>query len=373
MVQIKTVCFVIHSLQAGGMERVMAEIVNHFVGLNKYSVHLILYGIHRDVFFKIDPSVKIHRPKFIFSRRFRLVSTLRTLFFLRNELKKISPDAILSFGERWNNFVLLSTTGLAVPIYVSDRSQPNLSLGVIHDALRCYLYPKSKGVIVQTEKARKIHSRMYSHNNVVVVPNPVRQIAPGKWPRKKEILMVARLIESKQHDHLLSVFAKLTAPDWKLVIIGCSNNQSGYLGCLKKKAEELNVSNRVAFLGKIHDVETYYQSCAIFAFTSRSEGLPNAIIEAMSAGMPIVAYDCIAGPSELVQHGENGFLVPLGDKVTFQKRIQELIFDDKLQERFGKKSIELAKKYKASTICERFERVVCFGENNNSQLNVSGQ
>jgi GalNAc-alpha-(1->4)-GalNAc-alpha-(1->3)-diNAcBac-PP-undecaprenol alpha-1,4-N-acetyl-D-galactosaminyltransferase len=112
--QNKKICFVIHSLQAGGMERVMSELVNYFAANEKYTVHLVLYGIKREVFYEVSKRVLIHRPSFEFDNSKRLFHTVKTIAFLRKTIRAINPISVLSFGETWNNMVLLSLNWLVV-------------------------------------------------------------------------------------------------------------------------------------------------------------------------------------------------------------------------------------------------------------------
>jgi GalNAc-alpha-(1->4)-GalNAc-alpha-(1->3)-diNAcBac-PP-undecaprenol alpha-1,4-N-acetyl-D-galactosaminyltransferase len=129
------ICLIIPSLQAGGMERVMSELANYSVEKGGYEVHLILYGIKREIFYNISDKIIIHKPIFEFDNTKRTWSTLKTIFYLRKKLKEINPVASLSFGEYWNNLVLLSTLGTKIPVFVSDRSQPNKSLGRVQKEL----------------------------------------------------------------------------------------------------------------------------------------------------------------------------------------------------------------------------------------------
>ena len=99
----KSVCFVIHSLQAGGMERVMSELVNYFAGTKKYHVHLILYGIEREVFYEVRDDIVIHRPNFEFDDSKRLVSTFKTIIFLRKIIKEVNPISVLSLLTIFSN------------------------------------------------------------------------------------------------------------------------------------------------------------------------------------------------------------------------------------------------------------------------------
>lgn len=95
----KRIALVIPSLQAGGMERVMSELSNHFVSKDEVDLHIILYGIRRDIFYSISNKITVHKPDFEFDSSKRLWNTIKTLWFLRKKLKKLEVDAALSFGE----------------------------------------------------------------------------------------------------------------------------------------------------------------------------------------------------------------------------------------------------------------------------------
>ena len=138
----------------------MAELAGYFAKKQQVEVHLILYGIKRDIFYALPDNVIIHKPFFIFDDNYRLKSVIKTLFYLRKKIKEIKPDTVLSFGEYWNNFVLMATLGLSCPVFISDRSQPDKSLGKMQDKLRKWLYPFANGIIAQTEKAKQIYTSL---------------------------------------------------------------------------------------------------------------------------------------------------------------------------------------------------------------------
>ncbi len=355
---IKDLCFVIHSLQAGGMERVMSELLNFFAAKKQYRVHLVLYGIKRDVFYTIAENIIIYRPDFTFDNSKRLQSTIKTHFFLRRTIKKINPISVLSFGERWNNMVLLALYGTKIPVYVSDRAQPDKSLGKLHDKLRLLLYPNAKGIIAQTQKAVVIFKNMYKHDNFKVIGNPIRQIQSTNETRSNTILMVGRYIQSKQQNVLIEIFAKLNAPDWKLILVGYDHLKQKNQHQWEALAKQLNISDRVIFAGKQENVEHYYNTSKIFAFSSASEGFPNVVGEAMSAQLPVVAFDCIAGPSDLIVDGVSGFLIPLNNKDLFAQKLQFLIDHPNEMESMGKKSKEFIAQFELNYICTEFENFI---------------
>jgi glycosyltransferase involved in cell wall biosynthesis len=277
------------------------------------------------------------------------------MMFLRHTVKKISPDTVLSFGEIWNSFVLLALTGIKVPIYISDRCSPDKKFGLIHDFLRKILYVRSAGIIVQTQLAYEIFKKHFKGPAIKVIGNPVRNITSENNIKKENIILtVGRLIPSKNHNALIRSFVKLNIPDWKLIIIGGDALKMNLMMELKSLIEELSAKEKVILTGTISDVDTFYLKSKIFVFTSESEGFPNAIGEAMSAGLPVVAFDCTAGPSELVSDCENGFLVPLYDYEKLEQRLLLLIEDSELRKSLGRQARIDVKRYNVDDIGKEF-------------------
>jgi GalNAc-alpha-(1->4)-GalNAc-alpha-(1->3)-diNAcBac-PP-undecaprenol alpha-1,4-N-acetyl-D-galactosaminyltransferase len=107
-------------------------------------------------------------------------------------------------------------------------------------------------------------------------------------------------------------------------------------------------------MGKMENVQDIYSRCSVFAFTSSSEGFPNVIGEAMAAGLPVIAYDCVAGPSEMITDGYDGYLIPLFEKKQFESKLAELMKDEDLRNRLGSNARESIKRYSYEKICEAF-------------------
>ena len=336
------------------MERVMAELAAYFVGKKGIEVHVVLYGIKKDIFYAIPTTVIIHKPPFDFNNTTRFFSSIRTMFFLRRKMKTLKPNTILSFGEYWNSFVLLALFGLKFPIYVSDRSQPDKSLGKMHDRLRNWLYPLATGVIAQTNAAKGIYQQMYQHRNIQVIGNPIRSIGKQMMERENIVLMVGRLIRSKNQDKLIQLFANINMPEWKLVIVGYDHLKQENRVKLEQLISELKLQDKVELAGKQADVDAFYCRSKIFAFTSTSEGFPNVIGEAMSAGLPVVAFDCMAGPADLIEHGKSGFLIPVGDYNLFQNQLQILMTEVTFRSEFGKVGKRNIEKFSVENIGERY-------------------
>lgn len=337
------------------MERVATELANFWVKDITILVHFVLFGTKASVFYKIDPHVQIH---WINQKRKYKIGGFTVFNALRKKIISIKPDAVLSFGTIWNKYVILSLLGTGIPVFISDRGQPGKYRGNFHEWMIKILYPKAEGIIAQTETAKQVYEKKRLNKYIRVIGNPVRKIEQlPEMKRENIILTVGRLIKTKHHDRLIHIFAQLDATDWKLVIVGGDIPGQNRMQYLKSLTEELGVAGRVFFEGEQANVDDYYRKAKIFAFTSSSEGYPNVIAEALSAGLPVVAYDCVAGPSEMIRDGENGFLISVFDEKEFQDKLQLLVKDDLLRKKLSSKCLGIAKDYSIEKVSTSFLNV----------------
>jgi glycosyltransferase involved in cell wall biosynthesis len=360
----RIICFAMHALKVGGMEREVAELANHYAEQNNLEVHIVLYGKERSIFYQLNEKITVHHPQFLFNEKYRLLSTLKTFYYLRQKLLQLNPDAVVSFGEYWNSFVLIATRFTALKVYVSDRCQPDKSLGRVHDFLRARLYPHSAGVIAQTERAKAVFKGLYHHSNIQVIGNAIREInGNGESERENIVLSVGRLISTKHFDQLIQLFARLNLPDWKLVIVGGDAIKQQNFKKLNQLIVDLGMTGRIELAGTQKDIDRYYLKSKIFAFMSSSEGFPNVVGEALSAGVPVVAYDCSAGPSDLIIDGKNGFLIPLFDERVFEEALKKMIQDEGLRTTMGMEAKERIKQFSIEVIASKVRNMI-FDEKN---------
>jgi GalNAc-alpha-(1->4)-GalNAc-alpha-(1->3)-diNAcBac-PP-undecaprenol alpha-1,4-N-acetyl-D-galactosaminyltransferase len=353
------VCLAIPSLQAGGMERVMSELAGYFASKHNIEIHLVLYGLSREIFYTLPGSIIIHEPSFRFDKSYRLLNTFKTLIYFRKTIQRIDPDTILSFGEYWNSFVLLALSGLKYPVFISDRCSPEKQFGIFHSFLRKVLYPHAKAIIAQTDKAREIYFARFKHNNIQVIGNPIRTILnTANMEKQNIVLMVGRLIKSKNQDKLIELFLNIQFDDWKLFLVGYDHLKQNNSDRLQALIYQYNAESKVFLEGKQKEVEAYYNMSKIFAFTSISEGFPNAIGEAMAAGLPTVAFNCVAGPSEMINDNHNGFLIPINDYEKFQDKLEVLMKDEDMRTRFGENGREYIKKFSIGSIGDKYLQLI---------------
>jgi glycosyltransferase involved in cell wall biosynthesis len=346
----KKICFILPSLNVGGMERVTVELANNFVEKKKANVTIVLLR-NTTKFYKVNDKVNIIEPKFPFVKRYYLFYAIKALFFLRTTIKSIKPDAILSMGEKWNTFNLIALLNTNYNVYVSDRSSCKLKLPFIHFWLRIFVYKTATGIIAQTNEAMDYLKDITKHDNLITIGNPVRKIFNEKIIERENIILnVGRFIASKQQTQLIEIFSSIPNNKWKLVFIG----NGKYIEEAKNKAIELGIMNKVEFVGESKKVEEYYLKSKIFAFTSILEGFPNVLGEALNANLACISYNCHSGASDLIKHDINGYLININNTVMYKHKLELLMEDENLRNRFTRESNLLMEKYLSNGICEKY-------------------
>jgi len=165
-------------------------------------------------------------------------------------------------------------------------------------------------------------------------------------------ITVGELNANKNHIQALKALSKLTKLNFHYIIVGNGESEQE----LKKAVNELMLQNKVSFLGFRRDVPELLAASDVFILTSRREGLPRAVMEAMAAGLPIIATD-VRGNRDLVKSGENGYLVPLDDVEQTAIAIERLIDSENLRRSMGEKSKELVKQYDLQRVLEEMEEI----------------
>ena len=165
-------------------------------------------------------------------------------------------------------------------------------------------------------------------------------------------ITVGELNANKNHIQALKALSKLTKLNFHYIIVGNGESEQE----LKKAVNELMLQNKVSFLGFRRDVPELLAASDVFILTSRREGLPKAVMEAMAAGLPIIATD-VRGNRDLVKSGENGYLVPLDDVEQTAIAIERLIDSEDLRRSMGEKSKELVKQYDLKNIIPQMEEI----------------
>ena len=345
----KPVLFILPSVNMGGSERVMVEIAAFGAMSGGVESHLLALT-KGPRFFRVPAHVFFHEPSFDYRQYSRPIFTLRTFLFLRKKIKEIQPYSLLSFGGRYNSFVLLASFGLGIRTFISDRSRPTIGYGKLVDRVNSVMYRRANGIIAQTERAKHIMYRKTRHQNIRVIGNPVRAISSKRAEKKNIILNVGRFIRSKHQGLLVWYFSRLARRDWRLVFAG----DGPYLEATKKVARSLGVEHRTEFRGRVPNIDDLYMQSKVFAFTSTSEGFPNALAEAMAAGLACISFDCEAGPSELIDDGIDGYLVKEMQHEEYVRKLETLVENNDVRKKFGTNAKKKMQEFRVDRIARRY-------------------
>ena len=343
----KKVCIVGPALKMGGMERASVNLANT---LAKNDVQVTYIAFFRQPhFFKLHEEITLHEPKGFNKTS---LSIFQTIPWLRKTIKAAKPDKVLAFNKLYSAFTVLALMFTGVEVYISERSSPLYRWPKMQEWISkiIFTFIKPKGILAQTNIAAKYQQKYYGNDvEIKVIPNAVREIQffPDVQ-RKKIILAVGRLNDSlKGFDRLLEVFAKIDTNDWVLQIAGGHLQEDPIL---LEIIEKNKLNDRVQFLGKVSEMDRLYAEAGMFVIPSRSEGFPNALCEAMAAGVPCISFDFIAGPRDIIKNGEDGFIVEDGDLVALGDKILFLINNPETRNEIGTSATQNMKRFGAEKI-----------------------
>jgi len=217
-------------------------------------------------------------------------------------------------------------------------------------------YGKLDALAVLTERDLAAYSEMLDGRapRLVRIPNTVRAIAGPKADMDAKVLMAAgRLTRQKGFDLLIPAFAPVAAahPDWELRIFGRGKDKAELEGLIA----EHGLGGVVKLLPASDDLPGEMARASIYVLSSRFEGFPLVLVEAMSKGMGIVSFDCPTGPADIISDHRNGIIVPAQDTAALSAGMIEMIADDDLRRRCGAAAVETAKDYTMAAIGPRWE------------------
>lgn len=353
------ILFYISSLMGGGAERVLVTLANELVKQKK-SVYIVTYN-QGDPDYIISSDIKRinvfngKEPKQTNSVTSKIKRCIWKFRRIREISKSISPDVIISFITNVNNDVIFSHIGSKIPIIVCEHTNVLRSYSRKTTLYRKLLYPFASAITVLTRHDYNIWKNKYKQ--VVYMPNPISvdEKYNGLSERKK-VVLAAGTVSSwriKGFDNLLRSWGLICNkyPDWKLCIAGKKDEQS--MKYLKEIANENNCIN-VDFLGFRKDIFNLMSSSAVFCLSSRTEGLPMVLIEAMHLSCCCVAFDCITGPREIIRK-DSGLLAKNQDILDLSRKLETVIKDDSLREYFAINSPNSVKNYSLERIMIRWQ------------------
>ena len=206
-------------------------------------------------------------------------------------------------------------------------------------------YPKLDALAVLTDRDRSEYERLLEGRvELVRIPNTVRQMdGPQADMDSKTVLAAGRLTAQKGFDLLIAAWARVAErhPDWRLRICGRGELRTS----LAKQIQSAGLGQVISLEGPSERLGDDMARASIFVLSSRFEGFPLVLLEAMSKGLGVVAFDCPTGPGEVVDNHSNGILVPAADVDALAAGVNALIEDDGLRRRCGAAAMDTARRY----------------------------
>jgi len=343
-------------MEAGGAQRVISILANYLVNKG-YTVRIITFrGIDHYKLDKKIERVRLHRqPLFqsvIFNGFFNLMSFYRK--------KNNRPDIMSSHVDLLGLVTIPNSLLYNIKIVVSEHNNHLAYNNLKQKFIWNYLYPKVDVVTILTKFDREHFLKR--NKNTIVVPNPSPfQIAESTGLNKNgkfEIVAIGSLDRyiHKGFDNLLIIAQKVFEKNsnWNLKIIG---EGAAGLEFLKNKAEELKISNKVEFTGYRNDIKEILANTQIFILSSRFEGLPMVLLEAMSQGVACISYDCISGPSDIITHNHDGILVEDQNIDAMVSQLDELLNNDSLRQKLRKNAPKALDKFSIENVGRQWEAI----------------
>lgn len=362
--------FVVSSMTGGGAARGTANLANHWAACGETVEILTLhqpraedvYPLHpaivrRDLG-RSEPSADSLSAVLALLTRIGAPATMAShaalMARLRDALRDSAFEVVIGVVDVTNIRLLAATRGLPLRVIVSEVADPAAySLGVFERPRRL-LYPQADAVVCLTPEHAEFF-RQRGVERVHAIPYPVLPAPRSSTPREALIVSLTRFSWEKGVDLLVRAFADVAPlhPEWRVEIYG-----DGLLrGRIERLIASLNLEARIQLAGMTRDVYEPLGRAKLFALTSETEGIPNALCEAMAAGVAPVVTECGSGVRTVIRDGVDGVIVRPRRKETFAAALHELMSDDATRVRLAARAPEVVTRFRMERIAAQWDEV----------------
>lgn len=343
----------------GGAERVVSRLSN-FWEANGCDVTVIT-SLPRDTdFYSLNPGVRrialSFRPEKTGFRKF--ISRISNLIELAGVVKALGPDVAISFMTDMNIRLIIIKHFIKCRSIVSERTNPaRQRLNWRGRLARRILYPFADRIVFVSGGVASAYPWL-PPNKVSVIYNPASDHDIEFLPlssRPQEILTVGRLVAAKGYDLLIDAFASVAdkIADWKLTIVG----EGPLRPTLEAQISAHGLSERILLPGQSRHPAVFFNAAQIYALSSRHEGFPNSLVEAMCAGLAPISFQCPYGPAEIITHGVNGLLLAPEDIHALAQSILLLTQNCELREQYGSNATRLKERLSIQGVAKQWEEL----------------
>ncbi len=346
---VSKIMFHINSLGKGGAERVVVNLSEEFAKMGKEVVIATEWKAKDeyplpDEVRRLSAGLEKEEEKLPGGKQ-RKLRTKR----LHELIVREKPDVVLSFCRNANYRAVLAAEGTKTPVIVSVRSDPYVDYASAKQKLLSrFLYGRAAGAVFQTDYARDFFSKKLQKTSAVIL-NPLHRqfLSLTKAERrKKEIVTAGRFHEAKDHIVLIRAFERIMEeyPEVTLKLYGEASEDNTY-HLIREHIKAHCLQDRVLLMGNSSHLERDLIDAAGFVLSSKYEGMPNALMEAMAMQLPVISTDCpCGGPRTLIKDGVNGLLVPVGDDGAMAEAIRRVLSEPERAEEMAVHAGEIVKK-----------------------------
>lgn len=349
------------SLSRGGAERVTVMLAEYFADR---SYPVVIVTISRAASeYELPAGV----DRIVLLEEEKNTGVIGDIHFASSVIKKFHKvllenkiELVLAMGVTGCPFVVLGAIGTKAKVIVSERNAPGFFAGrKITKLISRFFLIFSDGYVFQTEDAKAYYGKLLRGGGVVI-HNPLDVYSlPERYSgvREARIVSVGRLERQKNHMMLIHAFSMIVEefPAYMLEIYGEGKERE----MLQRQINELGLQGRIQLMGNVTDVYMKICRASMFVFTSDFEGMPNALIEAMALGLPCISTDCpCGGPRELINDGDNGLLVPVGDVTATAEAMRQILRNEERASALGEAAYGIREKLKLEKIGSQWEEYV---------------
>ena len=345
------ITFVTNGLTSGGSERVLSLVANELCKRG-HEVEILSY-MDTVVFYELEPRIHV----LFADREAHSHSMMKKIIWIRKYVKGTKPDVVIAFLQRVYCLTIMSLLGTGIPVISSERNDPRYYNKFYKLLMRIFL-PFTSHHIVQTQSIKEYFPKNVQRKTTII-PNPVNEeiynIKGEEIEKKNLIVNVGRMTNQKNQMMLIDAFNQICQefPDYKLLIFG--------EGPMREKLEEhvssLFLKDRVYLPGRCENIFERMGEAKLFCLSSDFEGMSNAMIEAICLGLPIVTTN-VSGVKELIQDGQNGYVVDKGDVEGFAKAMRLLLSNEKQMSIFAESNKNRANDFRIKSIIDKWESVI---------------
>ena len=335
------IAFHLNTLTHGGAERVVTNLANRFAA-EGYQVFVATEWTDEDEFVLDERVHRIH-----VGLREGDEKRNRPSRYLEEFMEEYRPDVVVAFARLALFRALMAKKKTGIPVVVCVRIDPRSEYRGVRNFFQIKKYMKTAdGAVFQTKDAEDYFRKDLTCSSTIIL-NPITPKYLGLPPvkeRNKTIVNAARLVAFKNQVLLVRAFSIVHEkhPDYDLKIYG-PDSGDGTREKILQTIAECHLEGVVHLMGNSDALEKELPQAALFAYSSDYEGLPNSLLEAMAMGLPCVSTDCpCGGPRTLIQNGENGLLVPVGDVKALAKGMLALIENPERAAELGRKAAKIA-------------------------------